>query len=60
IKLLFPDKIFEFSPLEYDNIYSGITNALCNYKMDSESAPIIEINRFQKMEGQMYLDILEL
>ncbi|CAG8847544.1 4207_t:CDS:2, partial [Gigaspora margarita] len=60
IKLLFPDKIFEFSPQEYDNIDYGIRNALFNYKMDSESTLIIKINGFQKLEGQMYLDILEL
>ncbi|CAG8811211.1 37602_t:CDS:2, partial [Gigaspora margarita] len=60
IKLLFPDKIFEFSPQEYDNIDYGIRNALVNYKMDSESTLIIEINGFQKLEGQMYFDILEL
>ncbi|CAG8794901.1 10535_t:CDS:2 [Gigaspora margarita] len=35
IKLHIPDKIFEFSFSEYDNIYSGIKNALDDYKINT-------------------------
>ncbi|CAG8669896.1 25512_t:CDS:2, partial [Dentiscutata erythropus] len=59
IKLLFPDKIFESSPSEYENIYFGITNALHKYEMNSECAPIIEINGFETKDKATYLNILE-
>ncbi|CAG8795102.1 25427_t:CDS:2, partial [Gigaspora margarita] len=52
--------IIDISKFEYDNIDYGVRNALFNYKIDLESTLIIEINRFQKLEGQIYLDILEL
>ncbi|CAG8834593.1 26066_t:CDS:2, partial [Gigaspora margarita] len=60
IKLLVPDKIFEFSLSEYDNIYSGIKNALDYYKMNTGCAPLIKINGFQNVESKTYLSILEL
>ncbi|CAG8588042.1 6020_t:CDS:2 [Racocetra fulgida] len=59
IKLLFPDKIFEFSSSEYENIYFGITNALHKYEMNSECAPIIEINGFEAKDKATYINILE-
>ncbi|CAG8819194.1 10551_t:CDS:2, partial [Gigaspora rosea] len=59
IKLLFADKIFEFSPSEYESIYSGITNALQKYEMNSECAPTIEVNGFETRDEAAYLKILE-
>ncbi|CAG8509102.1 3869_t:CDS:2, partial [Dentiscutata heterogama] len=59
IKLLFLDKIFEFSLSEYENIYLRIKNALHKYEMNSECAPIIEINGFETKDKATYLNILE-